>query len=63
MAKDRDGQPLQQAQEQGQGQYGAVTGQGFGGGMAKDRDGQPLQQGQGQEQGESAYAGYGGNDS
>lgn len=44
------------------GQYGAVTGQGFGGGLAKDSQGRPLNETQAQNQ-DSNYSGYGQNDS
>ncbi|CAK9784426.1 hypothetical protein CC85DRAFT_284797 [Cutaneotrichosporon oleaginosum] len=64
-SNQQQGQPGQFAQ---QGQYGAVTGGGFGGALAKDRDGNLLQGGQQQQQQQqqeqrSAYEGYGANDS
>ncbi|AFR93193.1 hypothetical protein C343_01082 [Cryptococcus neoformans C23] len=44
-----------------QGQYGAVTGSGFGGGLAKDAQGQPLQGGK-QGQKDSPYEGMDNDD-
>ncbi|GMK57297.1 hypothetical protein CspeluHIS016_0401310 [Cutaneotrichosporon spelunceum] len=56
-SNQQQGQPGQFAQ---QGQYGGVTGAGFGGSLAKDRDGNPLQN---QKEEHSIYEGYGANDS
>lgn len=44
------------------GQYGAVTGQGFGGNLAKDSQGNSLNSTQ-EENKQSNYSGYGANDS
>ncbi|BEJ17033.1 hypothetical protein CspHIS471_0604340 [Cutaneotrichosporon sp. HIS471] len=56
-SNQQQGQAGQFAQ---QGQYGGVTGGGFGGALAKDRDGN---QAQSQEDERSPYEGYGANDS
>jgi hypothetical protein len=59
---DAFGNPGEPGQYAAQGQYGAVTGGGFGGGMAKDAQGKPLAERkhrdsayEGMEHGDSAY--------